>query len=195
MTTIYVLQCEKGRFYVGKTDRPINNRIIEHFAGDGSEWTRKYKPIRVIKTFTDVEDGDEDKITKQYMSEHGIDRVRGGTYSMIKLKDYQELALIDELCTMQDRCFRCLRTGHFTNTCYARTMANGTMIEDSDEGEEDTWACEICNREFTNEFEAMNHERYCMARSQSGCYRCGRKGHFSQDCYASYHINGRKLTI
>lgn len=193
MPTIYVLQCEKGRYYVGKTDRPFINRIAEHFASHGSEWTRKYKPLRIVKTFTDAEEGDEDKITKQYMSEYGIDRVRGGTYCMINLKDYQERALIDELCTIQDRCFRCMRTGHFTKSCYAKTMADGSLIEDSESEEEEIWVCEKCDREFKDEFDAMNHERYCITRATSGCYRCGRKGHFSQDCYASYHVNGKRL--
>ena len=25
------------------------------------------------------------------------------------------------------------------------------------------------------------------------CYRCGREGHFSNDCYATKHINGKYL--
>ncbi len=28
---IYVLECEDNKYYVGKTSRPVENRIVEHF--------------------------------------------------------------------------------------------------------------------------------------------------------------------
>lgn len=39
--TIYVLKCEKNKYYIGKTNRPLYNRICEHFSNYGSQWTKK----------------------------------------------------------------------------------------------------------------------------------------------------------
>ncbi len=44
MTIIYVLECESGKYYVGKTDRTIGERFAEHVGGiKCSEWTKIYK--------------------------------------------------------------------------------------------------------------------------------------------------------
>ena len=93
MTVIYILLCEKGRYYVGKTGRPLQDRVDEHFAHNGSEWTRKYRPIRVIKQILNADEFDEDKYTKIYMIKYGIDKVRGGTYSQVILPKNSLLAL------------------------------------------------------------------------------------------------------
>jgi predicted GIY-YIG superfamily endonuclease len=40
MVTIYILECEKGKYYVGKSSN-VELRIDEHFANNGPEWTKK----------------------------------------------------------------------------------------------------------------------------------------------------------
>lgn len=47
MVTIYILELENQKYYVGKTENP-EVRIDSHFQGEGSVWTKKYKPIRVL---------------------------------------------------------------------------------------------------------------------------------------------------
>jgi hypothetical protein len=46
----------------------LSTRIEEHFRASGSEWTKKYKPIKVVETKLNADDFDEDKYTKIYMS-------------------------------------------------------------------------------------------------------------------------------
>jgi predicted GIY-YIG superfamily endonuclease len=165
MPTVYVLQCEKNRYYVGKSDRPIETRISEHFANNGSEFTRLYKPIRVVEVVSNADVLDEDKYTKAYMIKHGIDRVRGGSYSMVELPNYKIQALRDELCTAENRCYRCMRKGHFGNNCYARTMVDGEPITDT-------------------EIMQQSSFRQIPQTRQIVCYRCNRAGHYANDCYA-----------
>lgn len=222
MPTIYVLQCERNRYYIGKTDRPLENRVEEHFNRSGSEWTRRYKPIKVIEIKQNADDFDEDKYTKIYMKQFGIEKVRGGTYTRMELPEYQVMTLEKELCSASDLCFRCNRTKHFASTCYAKTKANGSLIdEDSSDSEYDEcWCCEYCDKEFNKEFEANKHEKTCKNKKQSfvlklfdtalsvlkiaeevfddkpkkqACFRCGRSGHYANNCYASTHISGKKL--
>ena len=71
-TNIYVLRLAGGNFYIGKSNN-IMSRYQDHLSGNGSDWTRKYKPVALDKTFDNVSPFEEDKITKEYMSKYGID--------------------------------------------------------------------------------------------------------------------------
>ena len=135
MTILYVLELENGKYYVGTTNRPLNDRILEHFNECGSEWTRIHYPIKVIETKYNVDKYDEDKYTKLYMDKYGIDNVRGGSYVSVVLPDYQLEALQHELKTSNDKCFRCGTIGHYASDCYANKNVNGYFINifDSDE--------------------------------------------------------------
>lgn len=133
MPTVYILQCEKGRYYIGKTDRPLYERIEEHFGKNGSRWTMKYRPISVVEHISNADCFDEDKYTKIYMKKYGIDKVRGGTYTQIILPRESISVLEKELCSASDLCFRCNRQGHFASQCYARTRADGSPIDDEDD--------------------------------------------------------------
>lgn len=42
MITIYVLQCQQNKYYVGKSNN-IDFRLEEHFNNEGSEWRFKTK--------------------------------------------------------------------------------------------------------------------------------------------------------
>lgn len=205
MPIIYVILCEKNRFYIGKTERPLSRRIKEHFNHYGSAWTKKYKPIKVVEQILSSDEFDEDKYTKKYMKKYGIDKVRGGTYTQIKLPEYSVLALQKELCSVSDSCFRCNRQGHFANQCYASTKSDGTII-DEDTDEEKYWDCDYCDEEFTSEYEACKHEKKCkqltikkiakellIEQTQKTCFKCGRSGHYANQCYAHTHMNGKRI--
>lgn len=215
MPTIYVLLCEKQRYYIGKTDRPLHDRMDEHFNRNGSEWTKKYRPIKVVEQILNADDFDEDKYTKKYMKNYGIDKVRGGSYTQLVLPDYSVMALKKELCSASDLCFRCNRLGHFASQCYASTKADGSHIDDNDDNDsdddddsdddydsddddddsDDSYCCEYCGSEFNTEYEAEKHEKTCKSKRSKGmkCFRCGRNGHYASNCYASSNISGNRL--
>ena len=102
--TIYILELEDNKYYVGKTNN-IVQRWKDHIAGKASYWTSQYKPISIIKVIEDCEDDkvfNEDKYVKEYMLLYGIDNVRGGYYNQYKLNYSIVSALEKELKTSND---------------------------------------------------------------------------------------------
>lgn len=127
--TIYVLQCENNKYYIGKTKRPINDRLMEHFHNIGSEFTKKYKPVSVVTILHNMDNFDEDKITKQYMKLYGIDNVRGGTYCKLILPKYQIQSLMDEINHVKGVCYRCGELGHYVDKCESKSENNEVKRE------------------------------------------------------------------
>lgn len=113
---IYVLELTQGKYYVGKT-KDIRRRFVEHLNGQGSEWTRKYKPVTILNTFPLVSKFDEDSKVKELMSIHGVNNVRGGTYSQVYLTKEVKDLLRKELTHAEDKCFGCGKKGHFVANC------------------------------------------------------------------------------
>ena len=95
MVFIYALQLEKDKYYIGKTNNP-QFRLESHFNSNGSEWTKIYKPIKVYELISNCDSYDEDKYTLKYMEKEGIDNVRGGSFSQIKLSD-EQIKLINQM--------------------------------------------------------------------------------------------------
>ena len=80
---VYTLRLEKGKYYVGYSGE-IETRIASHFLGNGSLWTKKYKPIEVLC----VRPGDvllENVVTIAMMAKHGYQNVRGGKYCKVDM--------------------------------------------------------------------------------------------------------------
>jgi predicted GIY-YIG superfamily endonuclease len=122
-TNIYVLKLEGGKYYVGKSHDLIT-RYQQHLNGEGSAYTRKYRPVKMVQTITNVSPFEEDKITKEYMSKYGVENVRGGSYANPELTDFQLEALRAEMCSANDLCSNCGRSGHFIKDCYVKPQNN-----------------------------------------------------------------------
>lgn len=78
--SIYILRCAGNRFYIGRTVNP-NRRIKQHFKGNGSRWTKLHQPEKVVKIYRTNGLFAEDKYTLEYMGKHGIQNVRGGSFT------------------------------------------------------------------------------------------------------------------
>jgi predicted GIY-YIG superfamily endonuclease len=115
-TTIYVLRLQGGRFYVGKAE-DVRRRIQEHINGHGSAWTRLFRPIAIEDIKLKASIFDEDKITKEYMSLHGTENVRGGSYCQVELPPDQIQALERELRSAKNLCLRCGSGNHLVAAC------------------------------------------------------------------------------
>jgi len=193
MVYIYVLELKSYKYYIGKTTNPYF-RLKEHFNANGSSWTKKYVPFKVLELI-EGDDEDEDKYTIKYMKKYGIDNVRGGSFCRLELS-YSDRTTLDKMIVSQeDKCFKCNKKGHFAiecksiicnrcnrvghtlDNCYAKTNVKGEELS-----EDEYYICNTCEKEFETEKEAITHDKYCNKKKK--CFRCNRFGHNSNECYA-----------
>ena len=140
MVDVYVLECEGGRIYVGKTDNG-ERRLKQHITGQGAKWTKKYKPKRIIDYYRGMSDRDEKKITEKMIKKYGASKVRGGPYVKTKMTKTEIKNLEKKVgfgnkpvrksrkkSSTSYRCGRCGREGHNRNQCYAKSTADGVSI-------------------------------------------------------------------
>ncbi len=95
---------------------------------------------------------------------------------------------LKELINKPTNCTRCDRSGHTEENCFARTYKNGDEIIEY----VDVYYCDYCDKEFSTEKGALYHENiHCKNKQNSkktnknACFRCGREGHYANNCYAN----------
>ncbi len=200
MVYIYVLKLKSNKYYVGKTDNP-NFRLNDHFDANGSEWTRKYKPITIHELRPDCDSKDETIITQEYMEKYGIDNVRGGPWCRINIDD-QKLFIQNMINSESDNCYKCGKPGHFANKCTIKKKPEKKKHEKKK-------ACSRCGRSSHTEencyaktdihgdyiIDSEEEEEYSSSEDEdfNACFRCGRIGHYANTCYARKDINGRRI--
>jgi predicted GIY-YIG superfamily endonuclease len=168
---VYVLALEGGRYYIGRTKEVLSSspngdgqfrRFEQHLNGNGSAWTKKYKPIAIEKTLENVSIFEEDKVTKEYMDKYGIDMVRGGSYVQIELNEIQKRTLKAEMWAAKDLCNRCGRGSHFVKNCYAKTDVSGNLLA----GKGD-----VVKEELKEEVKKTDENEKDVV--EEGCFPCG----------------------
>ena len=120
MVKIYVLQLKHNKYYIGRT-KNSDYRLNDHFSGNGSYWTIRYKPLKILQLIDNCDVYDEDKYTLKYMNKFGIDNVRGGSFTKIILSK-EEIKIINRMINgANDKCFVC-GGDHFVNECQMKQI-------------------------------------------------------------------------
>ena len=152
MVFIYVLKLQSNKFYIGKTQNP-NFRLKDHGSGQGSAWTKKYKPVKLMELIKNCDSYDEDKHTLRYMELMGIDNVRGGSFCQLKLTSENRKTIERMIKGSTDKCYKCGESGHFASNCQGKYKKS--------------WFCDFCNKEFSTKKGAQFHENvHCKVKKQ-----------------------------
>jgi hypothetical protein len=201
MVYIYALKLKCGKYYIGKTSNP-NFRIESHFNSKGSEWTKIYKPEKILE-LVKGDDYDEDKYTKIYMDKYGIDNVRGGSYTSVKLDKETKNQLVKISNSTNNRCFNCGKDGHFIAKC----PETKNIIQDNVRGgyytsvkldkETKNQLVKISNSTNNRYFKCKDGHfiRKCpetknIIQDNVKCYVCGKNDHKKEECMSIYwHCN------
>ena len=120
---LYFLKLIEEKYYVGYSKIP-EERILNHFTENGSEWTKKYTPIVVLE----IRRGglfDEQKYTLLYMQKYGIENVRGGSFSNINLSKEQIYEINRQINHLMNNCYICGDNNHYAIDCPKKVIKNG----------------------------------------------------------------------
>lgn len=181
MLYIYCLALENNKYYIGKTENP-EVRLDSHAKGKGSKWTKLYKPIKVLELINNCDSYDEDKYVRIYMDKYGVDNVRGGSFSRIKLSQITIKELQKMSRGANDQCFKCGDNNHFSIDC-KKDKSFSALSLDRDKGKNNN--LNIINKK-------NKYKKYKKVINVN-CYRCGRNGHYATKCKNKTTIDGYEL--
>lgn len=124
--TIYVLKCTEDKYYVGKTDKNVEERFTEHATGNGSAWTQLHPACDIVDTLPDTPFM-EDAKTLEYMRKYGIDNVRGGKYSLTTLPQSERDEIERSIRHENNECLGCGAIDHFVLQCPSRVVKSKSL--------------------------------------------------------------------
>lgn len=198
---IYVLLLAGDHYYVGRTKHG-DKRLESHVRGRGSAWTALYPVVKEVDFLENADKFDEDKYVLMYMDRHGIDNVRGGSYSQVVLEREQRAAIEHQLRSANDQCLLCGSAEHFAAQCspvsrYGAEQGGKCMCDDiiKPPGYDSYTPSSLetlCDR-CCNEFRAR---RSRIPRYNWVCHRCQRrKLHWDHDCNEKTTAYGKPLDM
>jgi predicted GIY-YIG superfamily endonuclease len=126
---VYVIECERNHAFYGgevhvKADDNKGKRLAavwarfrRHRNGTGAEWTKVHGARRLVFINEYADMFDEDKMVLQWMVKHGIENVRGGQWSQVRLPATVVDDLRRTIWHAQRRCLQCGSSSHFVSKC------------------------------------------------------------------------------
>lgn len=200
MHTGYVLELVGGFFYVGKTTQKLPERLAQHRGGQhGSKWTRRHplkQCVRRCEVSASQASGWETNTTAQWMLDKGVNRVRGA--GLTHDRDYRphdEDLLVRTIGHALDLDFDHVRQRIRPQLQEADAAAAGPAVQRGPAGSFAAaaleWECPYCPRDFATEELCEAHIPACLhALYGTSCHRCGREGHWQDDCTHVADVRG-----
>lgn len=195
--TVYVLECENDKYYVGSTKHK-RQRYRQHFdqKRGGSAWTRLHKPMNVIKEYTRIPArylmGMEAQVTSEYMIKKGVNNVRGASFSMVKDFSSSDIATLTGFL------------GHYNQLNYQqlykelkKQLPSNPQLSLSQQQQLSSYnkkkriASSFSKTSDNNESSSRKHRNYkrkmrkkmrALNKERDVCYLCGEKGHWAHEC-------------
>jgi predicted GIY-YIG superfamily endonuclease len=86
-TSFFVMELEHGKYFVGASQDPVKT-LEEHREGlTRITWTQIHRPIRLLSIVPVAVKEQLDDYVCQWMREEGMENVRGGSWSDVRLRD------------------------------------------------------------------------------------------------------------
>lgn len=140
---LYVLLCEDDCRYVGKAaeEKEVPRRFEEHKSDSelGAAFTKTHRPKEIEEIIPHSSPYHEDAKVLELMAIHGVDKVRGGSYSQETLTQTQMEAITSAVRGATDVCLNCGKKGHFIKNCPKKREGKGPAKEIPVESETSDW--------------------------------------------------------
>jgi hypothetical protein len=110
--------------------------------------------LETLEIIEDCDDFDEEKYVLKTMTEYGINNVRGGSYTKVKLSKEEITSLQMRLNCIQDKCVNCGSNKHFIKDCpieKKRKVINSTKYT------KQKYYCSICVKYDHNTIECFKN--------------------------------------
>lgn len=184
---VYILRCQGGFYYVGKTANPAL-RLLDHDEGEyGAAWTREHPPEELELLAPASGLYDEQTRTLDYMRRHGIDKVRGGPWTALRLPAHDRAAIERMLASADDRCYACNERGHFIAECPVPSACGDQQRRAIRLGASARDAALSSFQRGRSSNEVLSERAHCV--------RCGRDSHLTGACYAATDVFGDRKSV